>query len=234
MKNVVNIVRMDMAVCRKSLTIMILSMLVTGMVCLFFLTPLLLGLFVVGSTAVISVIFSVENKSNMEFFYGCFPVRKWEYVLGRSITGFVVMAIPSVIGIVFVQIGMHTSLCKNEEVRMIMEMADKYQMVIMCAFVMLSFAGCANLLLASYVGKIESREFFEVALLLAEAAVVAGIGFIIQKTVYHGDNGKFAAAMTGFFLDHEALACTLLIAAGLVFLAAGGLISTIILRKKRI
>ncbi len=234
MKNVVNIVRMDMAVCRKALTIMILSMLVTGIGCLFFLTPLLLGLFVVGSTAVISVIFSVENKSNMEFFYGCFPVRKWEYVLGRSITSFCVMAIPSVISIVFVQIGMHTSLCRNEDVREIMKMADKYQMVIMCAFIMLSFAGCANLLLASYVGKIESREFLEVVLLLIEGAVIAGIGLIIQKTVYHGDNRKFAVAMTGFLSAHEALSCILLVVVGLAFLVAGGLISIMILKKKRI
>lgn len=234
MKGVANVVKMDMAVCRKAMTIMTLSMLLAGIFCLFFLTPLLLGLFVVGSTAVISVIFSIENKSNMEFFYGCFPIRKWEYVVGRSITSFCVMAIPSVISIIFVQIGMHFSLCRNEDVRTIMEMTDKYQMVIMCAFIMLGFAGGANLLLASYVGKIESREFLEVVLLLVEAAIVAVIFFIIQKTAYHGDNQKFVTDMTGFFSKHEVISCVLLIAVGLAFLVAGAMISLRILKKKRI
>ena len=107
-------------------------------------------------------------------------------------------------------------------------------MVIMCAFIMLGFAGCANLLLASYVGKIESREFFEVVLLLAEGAIVAVIFFIIQKTAYHGDNQKFVADMTEFFLKHEVISCVLLVAVGLVFLVVGAMISLKILKKKRI
>ena len=66
MSGVINVIKMDMAICRKSMIIMMVSMLAAGAGCLFFLTPMLLGFFVVGSTAVVSAIFMVESKSNME------------------------------------------------------------------------------------------------------------------------------------------------------------------------
>lgn len=55
-------------------------------------------------------------------------------------------------------------------------------------------------------------------LLLIEGAVIAGIGLIIQKIVYHGDNRKFAAAMTGFLLEHEGFPVSCLLWWDLYFL----------------
>lgn len=233
MNSVINIIKMDMAICRKSMVIMALSMLAAGVCCLFFLTPLLLGLFVVGSTAVVSSIFAVEGRSNMEFFYGCFPIQKWKYVVGRSLTCLLVMAVPSIISIAFIQIGMKFSLCRVEEMRLIMEAVGQYQMVIICALIMLGFMGGANLLLAAFIGKVEAREILEVILLLLEGLLVGVIGFIIQKTIYHGDTEEFLNAFMKLFADHERIACILLILAGLAFLIAGTLISLKIVQKKK-
>lgn len=233
MNSVVNIVKMDMAICRKSMVIMIFSMLAAGVGCLFFLTPLLLGFFVVGSTAVVSAIFAVEAKSNMEFFYGCFPIRKWEYIVGRSITCFLVMAIPSIISIAFIQIGMHFSLCRVEEVRIIMEVTNQYQMIIICAMIMLGFIGGANLLLAAFMGKVESREIFEVILLLLEGLVFGIIMFLVQKTIYHGDKQAFLNVFTQMLSDHKPIFCILFIVIGFMALITGTLISLKIVQKKR-
>ena len=234
MNSVINIIKMDMAICKKSMILLTLSMLIAGIVCLFFLTPLLLGLFVVGSTAVVSAIFAVENKSYMEFFYGCFPIRKWEYVVGRSLTCFLVMVIPAIISIIFVQIGMRFSLCQIEDIRTIMEAADQYQMIIICAMIMLGFIGGANLLLASFAGKIESRELLEVLLLLLEGIIVGIIMFVVQKTLYHGDMEKFMNAFRKLFSDHELLSCILLILIGLIVLMAGSLLSLKMVQRKRV
>lgn len=222
MSTVGKMIRMDMAVCRKAMIILTVSMLLAGICCLFFFTPLLLGLFVVGSTAVVSAIFSVEAKSNMEFFYGCFPVRRWEYIVGRGATCLFVIAIPSVISIIFIQIGMHASLCQFEEVRMIMDMAEQYQMLIISSMIMLGFIAGANLLLASFAGKLESRELFEVILLLIEAVLISIIVFLIQKLLYRGkDMQEFLTTFLQWALDHELLSCILLISAGIIVLAVG-------------
>ena len=234
MNSVVNIIKMDMAMCRKSMIIMTISMLAAGIGCLFFLTPLLLGLFVVGSTAVVSAIFAVEGKSNMEFFYGCFPIQKWEYIVGRSLTCLLVMTIPSIISIVFIQIEMRFSLCRIEEVRLIMEEAGKYQMILICAMIMVGFIGGTNLLLAAFMGKVESREMLEVILLLIEGVFGGLIMFLIQKFVYDGDTQEFLQAFRKLLSDHEQVSCLLLILTGLLVFIAGMLISLKIVPKKRI
>ncbi|MBD5530885.1 MAG: hypothetical protein HDQ98_01600 [Lachnospiraceae bacterium] len=233
MNNVIKIMKMDMAICRKSWIIMILSMLAAGIGCLFFLTPLLLGFFVVGSTAVISSIFAVEGKSNMEFFYGCFPIRKREHIIGRSLTCLVVMAVPTLISIVFVLIGMHIPLCQMEEMRILTETTKPYQMIILCAMIMLGFWGGGNLLLAAFIGKIESREMCEVLLLLLEALLMGAVLFVVQKACYHGDQQAMMSALGRFASDHQALACILLVLTGLAALAAGTMISMKLVQKKR-
>lgn len=233
MNNVINIIKMDMAICRKSMVIMTFSMIIAGIGCLLFLTPLLLGFFVVGATAVVSAIFAVEGKSNMEFFYGCFPIQKWEYVIGRSMTCLLVMAVPSVISIVFMLIGKHFSLCQIEEIRLIMDATKNYQMIIICAMIMLGFIGGANLLLAAFIGKVESREMLEVLLLLLEALLIGAIVFLIQKTAYHGDMQAFLTACTQIFSKHKLASCILLIAAGLIVLIASTVLSVKMVQKKR-
>lgn len=234
MKGVMNVIKMDMAICRKSMTIIIISMLAAGVACLFFFTPLLLGFFVVGSTAVVSAIFSVEGKSNMEFFYGCFPVRKWEYIVGRSSTCLLVTGIPAIISIVFIQIGMRVSAYQSEELRIIFEMTDPFQMIIICASIMVSFISGANLLLAAFAGKVESREIFEVILLLLEALFVSIIMFFIQKVFYHDDRQAFLTVFSKLIFDHELISCILLILTGLIVLIAGTLISLKLVKRKRI
>lgn len=233
MNSVINIIKMDMAICRKSIVIMTLSMIIAGIGCLLFLTPLLLGFFVVGATAVVSAIFAVEGKSNMEFFYGCFPIQKWEYVMGRSLTCLLVMAVPSVISIVFMLIGKHFSLCQIEEIRLIMDATKSYQMIIICAMIMLGFIGGANLLLAAFIGKVESREMLEVILLLLEALLIGAIVFLIQKTAYHGDMQAFLTACTQIFSKHKLTSCILLIAVGFIALIASTVLSVKMVQKKR-
>lgn len=233
MNSVINIIKMDMAICRKSMVIMTLSMIIAGIGCLLFLTPLLLGFFVVGATAVVSAIFAVEGKSNMEFFYGCFPIQKREYVMGRSLTCLLVMAVPSVISIVFMLIGKHFSLCRIEEIRLIMDTTKSYQMIIICAMIMLGFIGGANLLLAAFIGKVESREMLEVILLLLEALLIGAIVFLIQKTVYHGDMQAFLTACTQIFSKHKLTSCILLIAVGFIALIASTVLSVKMVQKKR-
>lgn len=233
MKSIINIIKMDMAICRKSMIIMTFSMLIAGIGCLFFLTPLLLGFFVVGSTAVVSAIFAVEGKSNMEFFYGCFPIQKKEYVIGRSLTCLLIMTVPSIICIVFMLIGQHFSLYQIEEIRIMMEAVEPYQMLIICALIMLGFIGGANLLLAAFIGKVESREMLEVILLLVEALLIGGIIFFIQKVIYHGDMQAFLNAFTQIFSKHKPASCILLIAVGLIALVAGTLLSVKMVQRKR-
>lgn len=218
MNTVKNIIKMDMAIGKKSMLILMLSMLVVGTGCLFFFTPLLLGFFVVGSTAVVSAIFSVESKSDMEFFYGCLPIRRWEYVVARSLSCFLILAVPSVISIIFVQIGMHFSLCRFEEVRIVLELFDHQQMIILCGMIMLGFIGGANLLLVSFAGKLEYREMMEVLLLLFEALLLGLVMLIIQKVFYHGSNQKFINAFQQMITNHETISCILFIAIGFVFL----------------
>lgn len=232
MASVLKIVKMDMAVCRKPMIIMIFSMVLAGAGCLFWFTPLLLGLFVVGSTAVVSAVFSVETKSNMELFYGCFPIKKWEYVVGRSLTSLLVIAVPSVISILFVQIGMQFSLCRIEEVRLVMEACDKYQMVIICAMIMLSLVGGTNLLLAAFAGAMESREIMEVVLLLLEGVVAGLVMFIIQKMVYHGNTQKFLDDFMSLFSRNELISCMLILLAGVIIFIAGTLAAIKVYRKR--
>ena len=234
MNSVMKVIKMDTAICRKSMVIMTISMLAAGVACLLFFTPLLLGFFVVGSTAVVSAIFSVEDKSNMEFFYGCFPVRKWEYILGRSSTCLLVMGIPSIISIVFMQIGMGLSMYQSEDMRIILEMIEPYQMIINCALIMLGFISGANLLLSAFAGKVESKEIFQLILLLIEGLFAGIIMFFIQKIVYHDDKQAFLNAFNGLVSDHDLLLCILLILTGLIFLIAGTLISMKIVKRKRI
>lgn len=232
MNNIVNIVKMDMAICRKSMLIMILSIVLFGIGCLFFLTPLLLGFFVVGATAVVSSVFSMESKSNMEFLYGCFPIKKWEHVVGRSLTCLIVLAIPSVISVLFVWIGMHTSLCRIEETRIIMETTENYQMLIIFAMIMLGLIGGANLLLASFAGKLESREIMEVLLLLFDAGIAGIILFVIQRTVFHGDYQEMLTVLGRIISSHEYISCLLFVCIGLVFLIICTIISIKGIQKK--
>lgn len=233
MNNVINIIKMDMAICRKSIIIMILSMLAFGVGCLFFATPLLLGLFVVGSTSVVSVIFSVESKSNMEYFYGCFPVQKKEYITGRSLTCLLIIAIPSVICIAFTQIGMHFSLCRIAEMRLVMDLSRNYQMIIICGMIMLGFISGANLLLVSFAGKIESRELLEVILLLSEALIVSIIVFFIQKVIYNGNMQELQTKFINLITRHELISCILLVLVGLIVLVSGSIVSLKLVERKR-
>lgn len=233
MSNVIRIIKMDMAICRKSMIVMILSMLAAGVGCLFFLTPLLLGFFVVGSTAVVSSIFTVEDKSHMEFFYGCFPIKKWEHIIGRSLTCFLVMVPPSLISIVFILIGGRFSLCRVEEMRAIMEATESYQMMIACAMIMIGFWGGANLLLAAFGGKAELREMCEVLLLLVEAVAIGAVLFVVQKVFYHGDQQALINALWRFASSHKISACILILLTGLIVLAAAAVISLKLVRKKR-
>lgn len=225
MNSVVNVIKMDMAICRKSMAIMTVSMLAAGIGCLFFLTPLLLSFFVVGSTAVVSAVFAVEGKSNMDIFYGCFPIQRWEYIIGRSLTCFFVMAIPAIISIIFIQIGIRFSLCQIEEVKLIMETMEPYQMIIICAMIMIGFIGGANLLMVSFAGKLESREMLEVILLLLEALVVGIVMFLIQKIFYDGDMQEFTNTLSQWVLNHKGTSCTLFIFTGVIVLIAGTMIS---------
>lgn len=234
MDAITKIIKMDFAICKKSMLIMIFSMLVAGVGCLFFLTPLLLGFFVVGSTAVVSSIFAVENKSNMEFFYGCFPIPKQKYIIGRSLTCLLVMTIPSVISIAFVQIGKKFSFYQFEELRILTEATAPYQMMISCAMIMIGFVGGANLLLVAFVGKVESREIFEVLLLLFEGLLAGIVRFFIQKTVYHGDSQAFFNAFKKWLLGHELTSCILLVLIGLIVLIISAWISLKIFHRKRI
>lgn len=231
MSAVINVFRMDMAICKKSMMILIVSMLAAGVGCLFFLTPLLLSFFVVGSTTVVSAIFAVESKSNMEIFYGCFPIQKWEYVVGRSLSSFIVMAIPALICIIFMQIEIRLSLCRIEEVKLIMETVEPYQMLITCAMIMLGFIGGANLLLASFSGKLESREMLEVILLLIEALLAGAVMFLFQKIAYHGDMQEFMNVFSHWILNHKGLSCTLFLLIGLIVLIAAAVISIKIVPK---
>lgn len=225
MNSVINIIKMDFAICRKSMIILIFSMLVSGIGCLFFLTPILLGFFVVGSTTAVSAIFAVESKSNMEFFYGCFPIRKQEYIIGRSFTCFLIMIIPSIISIIFIQAGMHFSLCQINEMKIITEATHEYHMIITCAMIMMGFVGGANLLLAAFIGNVESREILQVILLLAEGIIIGIILYFIQKIVWYGDSQAFFNAFTKFFSSHELMSCVVLILAGFIAFLAGILIS---------
>lgn len=234
MNSVMKVIKMDMAICRKSMVITTIIMLAAGVVCLLFLTPLPLGFFVVSSTAVVSAIFSVEDKSNMEFFYGCFPVRKWEYIVGRSLTCLLVMGIPSIISIVFIQIGMGSPMYQNEDMRIFLEMTEPYQMIINCALIMVGFIGGANLLVSAFAGKVESREIFQLILLLIEGLFAGIIMFFIQKIVYHDDKQAFLNAFSGLVSNHDLLLCILFILTGLIFLIAGTLISLKIVKRKRI
>ena len=88
--------------------------------------------------------------------------------------------------------------------------------------IMLGFIAGANLLLASFAGKLESRELFEVILLLIEAVLISIIVFLIQKLLFRGrDMQEFLTAFLQWTLDHELLSCILLIAAGIMVLAVG-------------
>lgn len=232
MNTIWKMVRMDMAICRKAMLIMYFGMVIFGIGCLFFLTPLFLSFFVIGSTALVSAIFSVESKSNMDFFYGCLPIRKWERVVGRGITCFIVLAIPSVICMVFTQIDAHFSLCKVEEVRLMLQMTQAYQTTMIAAMIMLGFVGGANLLLASFIGKIESREMMEVLFLLVEGLVVGIIVFGVGKIWFHGDNRAFLMSMERVFSEHKVLSNVALIGSGIVFLMVCTLLCTKLVGKK--
>lgn len=234
MKTITNMIKMDLAICKKAMLIMTLSMIVAGIGCLFYFTPLLLSFFVVGSTAVVSAIFAVENKSNMEFFYGCLPIQKSHYVLSRSITCLLVLAVPSIISLIFTQLGMHFSFCKNEEVQLIMQSAEPYQMQmpILCSVIMLGLIGGANLLLASFVGKLESREMMEVLLLLGEALIVGVILFVLKAIFFNGNHQEFFTAFIKMISKHELASCILLICTGVLFLFLCSLICIKIMKNR--
>lgn len=111
-----------------------------------------------------------------------------------------------------------------------MDATKSYQMTIICAMIMLGFIGGANLLLAAFIGKVESREMLEVLLLLLEALLIGAIVFLIQKTAYHGD---MQTACTQIFSKHKLASCIVLIAAGLIVLIASTVLSVKMVQKKR-
>lgn len=232
MKTIMNIVKMDFAICKRSLIIMSISMIVAGIACLFFMPPILLGLFIVGATAVISAIFSVENKSNMQFFYGCLPIEKKYYVFGRSLSSLLILAIPSIICFAFNWIGEHYSLCIVEEIQTIIDWMGEKQLPMICFMVMIGLLGSGNLLLVSFGGKIESREIMEVLLLLLEALVGGAIIWIIKEIFYNGSNMEFMNAIQDILENHIGFACTMIIALGIIFLAICSLISVKLLKRK--
>lgn len=232
MKTITNMIKMDLAICKKAMLIMTLSMIVAGIGCLFYFTPLLLSFFVVGATAVVSAIFAVENKSNMEFFYGCLPIQKSHYVLSRSITCLLILAVPSIISLIFTQLGMHFSLCKNEEVQLIIQSVEPYQMLILCSMIMLGFIGGANLLLASFIGKLESREMMEVLLLLGEALIIGVILFVLKAIFFNGDYQEFFTVFVKMISKHELASCILLICTGILFLFLCSLICIKIMKNR--
>lgn len=240
MSSIINMIKMDMAICRKSMIIMTVSILAAGVCCLFvpllmgfFFAPLLLGVFIIGSTAVVSAVFAVEDKSNMEFFYGCFPIRKLEYIMGRSLTFLLVIAVPSVISIVFIQIGMRFAFGQGEEMRMLMEATNQFPMLTLCAMIMLSLIDGANLLAASFAGKAEWRGLLELLLLAGEIALAVTIMLLIQLTVYHGDIGKFLRDLNRLIFENESISCVLLIVTGLLIFFASTFISFKIVQRKR-
>ena len=235
MSTILKIVKMDLMMCRKSLIIMTVGMVVAGIACLFLFTPILLGLFAVAATAVMSAVFAVESKSNMGFFYGCMPIRRREYVIAGNITCFLVLAVPSVVSIIFVLISMNFSLCQIEEIRIITDLIKPYQMQILFAMIMLGIVGGANLLFVSYVGKIESREIYEVILLIVEA-VIAGLIFEgVQIIGFNNDRERFLSCMNSFIVDNNAVVCVILVLIGIIFLAVESMLSIKILNspKKR-
>ena len=233
MSTILKIVKMDLAMCKKPLIIMTVGMIAAGVACLFLFTPLLLGLFAVGATAVVSAIFAVETKSNMGFFYGCMPIRRREYIIARNISCFLILAVPSLISIIFVLISMNGSLCQIEEIKAIIDLTKPYQMPIIFAMIMLGFVGGANLLFVSFVGKIESREIFEVILLLVEA-VIAGLIFeAIQLIWFNNDSQKFLSYLNTFLVDNKAGLCIILVLIGIVFLVIESLVSIKILNSSK-
>ena len=115
-----------------------------------------------------------------------------------------------------------------------MEMMESYQMIIICAMIMVGLIGEANLLIASFAGKIESREILEVILLLLEALLAGIIMFIIQKIFYHGDMQDLLNFLNQYVINHKGASCILLISVGLIVLVAGTIISLKIVQRKRI
>ena len=233
MKTIINVMKMDFAICKKAMLIMMVSMVIVGAVCLFYFTPLLTGFFVVGATAVVSAIFAVESKSNMEYFYGCLPIRKSEWVIGRSLTCLLVLAAPSAVSLIFTWLGTTFSLSKNEEIKYLMELTGQYQMLILCGFIMIGFLGGTNLLLACFAGKLESREMLEVLLLLLEAVIVGGVFVGVKEFFFDGNEQEFTAYLTELVSNHETASCILLISAGIVFLFICSLVSIKIMKARK-
>lgn len=234
MKTIMNLIKMDFAICKKTMLIMTVSMTAAGIVCLFYFTPLLLSLFVVGSTSVVSTVFAVENKSNMEFFYGCLPIQKSQYIIARSLTCLLVLAVPSIISLIFTQLGIHFSLCKNEDIQLIMELANQYQTLTLCAMIMLGLMGGANLLLVSFIGKLESREIMEVLLLLGEAFIMGAVLFVVKGIFFDGDNQDFFNAFIKMLSKHELPSCILLVCIGVIFLFLCSFISIRIVKARTV
>lgn len=226
--------KMDMQMCKKSLLVLIVSMIIAGVASLFFLTPIFLGFFVIGATSVVSAIFSVESKSHMEFFYACFPVRSREYIAGRCLTCFVVLLIPSVISILFTQIGMHFSLCQIEDIKEIVQMLNKYQNIIICSMIMLGFVSGANLILVSFTGKIEVREIMEVLLLLVETVIAGGIITVIQKVCFHGNMQELLEKLNNFYSNNKGITYIGMVGFGILFLWIAMALSVKIKNKKKL
>ncbi|MGN0470872.1 MAG: ABC-2 transporter permease [Acutalibacteraceae bacterium] len=233
MSTILKIVKMDLVMCRKSLIIMTVGMIAAGIACLFLFTPILLGLFAVGATAVVSAVFAVESKSNMGFFYGCMPIRRREYIIARNITCFLVLAVSSVISIIFVLISMNFSLCQIEEIKAIIDLTKLYQMHIIFAMIMLGLVGGANLLFVSFVGKIESREIYEVILLIVEA-VIAGLIFVLVQIIgFNNDIEKFLSCLNTFLVDNKAGMCIIMVLIGIAFLVIESLVSIKVLNSSK-
>lgn len=233
MSTILKIVKMDLVMCRRSLVIMTVGMIAAGIACLFFFTPVLLGLFAVGATAVVSAVFSVESKSNMGFFYGCMPIRRREYIIARNITCFLVLAVPSVISIIFILISTNFSLCQLEEIKAIIDLTKPYQMQIIFAMIMLGLVGGANLLFVSFVGKIESREIYEVILLIVEAVVAGLIFWLVQLIGFNNDREKFLSCINTFLVDNKAGMCIIMVLIGIAFLAIESIVSIKILNSSK-
>lgn len=219
MKNIFNIVKTDMRICRRSMIIMIISIIAAGFLSLFLFTPLIISIFVIVSNSVVSSVFSVEKKSNMDFYYSIVPVKRWEYTLGRGITLLISIIIPTVISLLFLYFGSRFDLCRIESIRIISDIIGGYSYIIVAAFVMIALIGGANLIFVSFLNNVDSREIIEVLLLLAEGVLSAAVLFIINKLFLGLKSSEFYNLIMESLAEHKNISSVIFILIGLFFLS---------------
>lgn len=89
----------------------------------------------------------------------------------------------------------------------------------------------------SFVGKIESREIYEVILLIVEA-VIAGLVFVLVQIIgFNNDSEKFLNCLNTLLVDNKVGMCMIMVLIGMAFLVIESLLSIKILssaKKERI